>query len=153
MPERLFVAQHVAWPTVPFRTREGLSSAAVLAWDAVTSLAQSKENGPTPARVVAAGRGILERFLLKVLKPLVSARILASIKGPNGGYKLTRTPQSLSLLEIIEAVDGPIRGLVPRLDHNSNSRLDKNLEQVCTDAAEVVRTRLGRVKLSALMGK
>jgi Rrf2 family protein len=114
-------------------------------------MATSKQDGPIASHVVAAARRIPERFLLKVLKPLVAARILSSTKGPNGGYLLTRKPQSLSLLEIVEAVDGPIRGVVPHLD--GDGKLDRSLEHVCKDAAQVVRAHLSRVKVSTLMGK
>jgi Rrf2 family transcriptional regulator, cysteine metabolism repressor len=130
-----------------------LSSAAGYALSAVTYMAHSKENGPIASHVVAAAREIPERFLLKVLKPLVSARILSSIKGPNGGYRLTRTPKQLSLLDIVEAVDGPIRGVVPRLDGDSSAKLDRSLENVCKDAARVVRAHLSRIKVSTLLGK
>ena len=130
-----------------------LSSAAGYALSAVAYMAVSKGNQPIASHVMARARGIPERFLLKVLKPLVSARILASVKGPNGGYRLTRTAQQLTVLNIIEAVDGPIRGHVPRLDGDSNTRLDRSLEHVCRDAAQVVRAQLSRVRLSTLLGK
>jgi Rrf2 family protein len=130
-----------------------LSSAAGYALSAVTYMANSKEDGPIASHVVAAARGIPERFLLKVLKPLVAARILSSIKGPNGGYRLARAPSQVTLLDIVEAVDGPIRGVVPRLERDSSARLDRNLEHVCKDAAQVVRAHLSKVKVSKLMGK
>ena len=65
---------------------------------------------PIASHKIAEARGIPERFLLKVLKPLVSARVLLSIKGPNGGYRLAKDPAHITMLEILEAVDGPIRG-------------------------------------------
>jgi Rrf2 family protein len=146
-----------------------LSSAAGYALSAVTYMATNKEDVPVASHVVAAARGIPERFLLKVLKPLVAARILSSIKGPNGGYRLTRTPQSVTLLEIVEAVDGPIQGVAPRLSarrsespvrrvmasaaRKSGATLDRNLQGVCKDAAQVVRANLSKVRVSTLLGK
>src|SRR5437870_12900914 len=123
-----------------------LTRASSYALHALVYMAGQKHNRPVPSHIVAQARGIPERFLLKVLKPLVSARILASVKGPNGGYRLTRTAQKLTVLEIIEAVDGPIRGQIPWLDGDSSARLDRSLEHVCRDAAQVVRAQLSRVR-------
>ena len=82
-----------------------LTRASSYALHALVYMAGQKHNRPVPSHIVAQARGIPERFLLKVLKPLVSARVLASVKGPNGGYRLSRPASSVSLLEVIEAVD------------------------------------------------
>jgi Rrf2 family protein len=95
---------------------------------------------------LAAARGIPERFLLKVLKPLVSARLLQALKGPNGGYRLARPAAEISLLDIIEAVDGPIRGqAVPVCSQGQN--LDQRLEEICDRTAAAMRRHLQKVHL------
>src|SRR5437588_2033283 len=87
-----------------------LSRASSYALHAVAFMAGRKDNArPVASHNIAAARGIPDRFLLKVLKPLVSARILFSIKGPNGGYRLARKAEDISLLDVLEAVDGLIR--------------------------------------------
>lgn len=48
-------------------------------------------------------------FLAKIFRQLVEARVLASAKGPGGGFALARSPDEISLLDIIEAVDGSSR--------------------------------------------
>jgi Rrf2 family protein len=131
-----------------------LSSAAVYALNAMAYMGTGKREGTiVPSHVVAKARGIPDRFLLKVLKPLVAARILTSTKGPNGGYRLARSPRDISLLEIIEAVDGPICGQVPRLESEANARVDRQLEQICNAAAAGVRHQLRRIKLANLLEK
>ncbi len=115
--------------------------------------AQKQPNKPVASHHVARAQGIPERFLLKVLKPLVSARILYSIKGPNGGYRLARTPNDISLLEVLEAVDGPIRGQASYSYENSNGSLNKRLDTICNQAAEVVRKQLQKIKVSELAAK
>ena len=42
----------------------------------------------------------------KVLKPLARAGLIRSFRGPTGGYRLARTPQEISLIEIVEAIEG-----------------------------------------------
>jgi Rrf2 family protein len=118
---------------------------------AVTHLAAQKQpDQPVASHLVAQARGIPERFLLKVLKPLVSARLLHSLKGPNGGYCLAKPASEISLLEVIEAVDGPIRGQVPLADDDSPAPLDRRLETICSQAADLVRAQLQKVRMSDL---
>src|ERR1700746_265942 len=108
-----------------------LTRASSYAFHAFVFMASQKQNRPVPSHLVARAEGIPERFLLKVLKPLVSARILRSVKGPNGGYRLAQPAKDVSLLDVIEAVDGPVRGQVPGIDWTGspkeNARLDKQL--------------------------
>src|SRR5438034_9653195 len=112
-----------------------MTRASSYALHALVYMAAQKHNRPIPSHIVAKPRGIPERFLLKVLKPLVSARVLASVKGPNGGYRLSRPPSAVSMLEIIEAVDGPIRRQSPLSEDESDSALNRNLAPICKEGA------------------
>ena len=128
-----------------------LTRASSYALHAVVYMAAHKENPIIASHHIAKARGIPERFLLKVLKPLVSARVLSSVKGPNGGYRLARSPSQITVLEILEAVDGPIRGTVPPIEaENGSAKLDPKLEAVCTQIADRVRKQLGKVRVSEL---
>ncbi len=112
---------------------------------------QKQPNKPVASHHIAQARGIPERFLLKVLKPLVSTRVLLSIKGPNGGYRLARPANDISLLEVLEAVEGPIRGQAALDDNaNGNGRLNKKLDHICSEAAEQVRKQFQDIRLSDL---
>jgi Rrf2 family protein len=87
-----------------------------------------------------------------VFRQLVSAQLVQSFKGPNGGYRLARPAARITLLEVVEAVDGPIRGEAP-LASRSPDPLDARLQEVCEEVAGLVRRRLGRVRLADLTGK
>jgi Rrf2 family protein len=126
-----------------------LTRASSYALHAVAHMAATGEDKPVASHHIARARGIPELFLLKILKPLVSAHILRSVKGPNGGYRLARPAAKITMLEIVEAVDGPIRGAAPLSDGSKNG-LDAKLEAICTQAAEQVRRQLGKVHLSDL---
>ena len=130
-----------------------LTRASSYALHAVAYMAAQKKETPTASHIIAEKRGIPERFLLKVLKPLVSAQVLLSVKGPNGGYRLARPPQDITVLEILEAVDGPIRGYAPIGHDDPRNPLNRRLEQICNDSAEQVRRTLGKIKLSELSGR
>ena len=130
-----------------------LTRASSYALHAVACMAQQKNVAkPVASHKIAEERGIPERFLLKVLKPLVTARVLLSIKGPNGGYRLARPASDINMLEIVEAVDGPLRGLVPAVEGAAGAKLDCQLTAICDQAADTTRKQLQKVRLSDLAG-
>jgi hypothetical protein len=55
-------------------------------------------------------------------------------------------------LEILEAVDGPIRGLAPLSGEKKNGTLNSRLESICKESADQIRKHLGSVKISQLVG-
>ncbi len=59
-------------------------------------------------RDVAACEGIPDDYLAKIMRNLVVAELVRSTRGPRGGYRLARPPSDVSILDVIEAVDGPI---------------------------------------------
>jgi Rrf2 family protein len=128
-----------------------LTRASSYALYAVAYMAQQKNTDvPVASHNIAKARGIPDRFLLKVLKPLVGARVLKSVKGPNGGYELARPASEITLLEIIETIDAPIRGNAP-LTKKPNPMLNSKLETICNTCAEAVRKTLQKVRVSDLI--
>jgi Rrf2 family protein len=66
------------------------------------------EGGATmPGSALAEAFGLSPSYLLKHLQALTAARILESVPGPTGGYRLARVPEKISLLDIVLAVEGP----------------------------------------------
>jgi Rrf2 family protein len=91
-----------------------------------------------------------ERFLLQILRNLVTHGILRSTRGVDGGYALVRPPEELSLLDVIEAIEGPLASeelLVEGLPQDSRSRLNSALRRVTASA----RGQLEAVKFSHLL--
>ena len=84
---------------------------------------------------------------------MVSARVLHSVKGPNGGYRLAKRPTEITLLEILEAVDGPLRGQASFSRDDTDGALNKRLDDVYMQAAEIVRKQFQKVRLSELVSK
>lgn len=60
------------------------------------------------APTIAEIQCISERFTLRILRKLNMAGITEAKRGANGGYKLKKTKEDISLYDIIVAVDGPI---------------------------------------------
>jgi Rrf2 family protein len=127
-----------------------LSTASSYAIHALVNLASREQSTLTPSHLVAEAEGMSEGFLLKVLGLLVRAQILLAVKGPNGGYRLARSAHKITLLEIIEAVDGPIRGDAALGPGEGDAGLQRRAQAVCERVADQTRRQLGRVTVANL---
>ncbi|MCA1584668.1 MAG: SUF system Fe-S cluster assembly regulator [Acidobacteria bacterium] len=86
-----------------------LSKKADYALIAMTHLAMRQDaGGSSSAREVAEAYAIPLELLAKILQRLVRARLLHSVQGTRGGYRLARAPLSISVADVIQAVDGPV---------------------------------------------
>ena len=81
---------------------------------AVVVLTRLARDGAAPAGPVqtalslAGDTGIAEPTAAKVLKILAHAGLVEGVRGPRGGYRLTRSLVSVPLSDVIVAIDGPI---------------------------------------------
>ncbi|HEX5273038.1 MAG TPA: Rrf2 family transcriptional regulator [Gemmataceae bacterium] len=125
------------------------SSAYALA--AMAALARQGGGSLVPSHALAAQAAqVPDRFLLKLLLPLVSAGILRSTRGPGGGYRLARPAAAISVLDVIQAVDGPVRAEVPEVGKGAAAALDRRLVAACEAAAKLARDRLARTSIAEL---
>jgi Rrf2 family protein len=90
-----------------------------------------------------------ERFLLQVLRTLVNQGLLRSTRGVDGGYRLTKPLSQISLLDVVEATDGPIHPDLPQVS-GLNGPSQRKLAEALGDIAADARKRLGSVPLSQL---
>jgi Rrf2 family protein len=72
---------------------------------AAIDLARHWGGEPRKARDIAASMDIPPGFLKRILAELVSQGLLTSTAGPNGGYRLTRPPQDITLLDVVEPAE------------------------------------------------
>lgn len=72
----------------------------------LVDLAENGDSGPIDLSSIASRQEIPEAYLAKLLAPLKSAGLLSSSRGAKGGYELARPPEEISLLEIVEALEG-----------------------------------------------
>lgn len=71
-----------------------------------TSLAQLEPGSTASAAQLAAYYDLPAPYLAKQLQALVRAGVLTATTGPRGGFKLARPPAEITLLQVVEAVDG-----------------------------------------------
>lgn len=88
----------------------------------------SRENARAShsASHLAEKTGLPEPTVAKVLKKLSQSKIVESVRGASGGYRLARTPAEISICDVIEAMDGPIA---------ITSCIDEN-DQTCSTGAQ-----------------
>ena len=85
-----------------------------------------------------------ERFLLQILRALAGAGLLQSSRGIEGGFGLARSPSDVSLLEIVEAVEGPADfspALRPYFAGEGQERTMAVLEDTCRQLTAVLSRR------------
>lgn len=70
--------------------------------------------GPRSIKEIAASQGISEKFISRIAVPLRRAGMVSTERGAKGGLRLAKRPENVSLLAIVEAMDGPL-ALVPCL--------------------------------------
>ena len=90
-----------------------LSRTVAYALQATLQLAQAKSGSPVPCSQLAATGHMPERFLLQVLRSLVTHGILQSTRGVEGGYTLERKPEDITLFIAGHGTD--------RSDHSRNA--------------------------------
>jgi Rrf2 family protein len=71
-----------------------------------TILAALPADQALPAAALAEFHGVPPAYLAKHLQAATAAGITTSIPGPRGGYRLARPPADITLLEVVQAVDG-----------------------------------------------
>src|SRR5262245_58188260 len=127
-----------------------LSRTVAYAVRATLQLAQSPQGTPVPCSKLASQGNMPERFLLQILRNLVTHGILRSTRGVEGGYSLTRPPEQISLLDVIEAIEGPF-GLGPSANENFPEDGQPKLQEALRSITDVSLNQLEAIKFSALL--
>jgi Rrf2 family transcriptional regulator, cysteine metabolism repressor len=117
---------------------------------ATLQLAQLEEIGPVPCSRLAAEGKMPERFLLQILRNLVTHGILRSTRGVDGGYALVRPADQISLLEVIEAIEGPYDAAL-EVGEGMSSDSQISLRDALGQVTATTRRQLEAIKLSQLL--
>lgn len=76
---------------------------------AMIGLACHYGDGPVSAREISERRNIPARFLETLFVGLRRADLVTAVRGARGGFVLAREPRGITVLEIVEALEGPLR--------------------------------------------
>mgnify|MGYP006290600635 CR=1 FL=1 len=125
-----------------------LSQAAELAVRGMVVLAEHHGKDPVPLADICRRRDMAREYLVKIFALLARAGIVIPIRGKRGGYTLARCPEEISLLEVIEAVEGPISLNLCQHDPPQCDEYDCPFRPVWADLQDTVRGKLGAVTLA-----
>ena len=128
-----------------------ISRAAGYGLAAVAYVAKNSKDGPVMSTEVANTYDFPLAFLLKIMQQMVMANILISKRGPRGGFTMARPAKDISMLEIIEAADGPFVQMMEMAEITRNAPFAKRIEQVGHDAINKARDKFQKAKLSRLI--
>jgi Rrf2 family protein len=113
-------------------------------------LARTEPGAPVPCSQLAREGRLPERFLLQVLRCLVTHGLLQSTRGVDGGYSLSRRPEQITLLDIVEAFDNPLDPGLPTLEGMS-PEIRSIILRTLHDVAHASRLELQKLSLAELV--
>ncbi len=116
-----------------------ISRSAEYALIAVGYIAGNHKDGAILATRISNEYGVSVWYLLKVLQQLVRTGVLRSKRGPRGGFFLARRAEEITLLQIVEAVDGSLTGDLNLSELTGGAPFSLKMEAVCRKASEDVR--------------
>ncbi|MEV2211575.1 Rrf2 family transcriptional regulator [Streptomyces sp. NPDC050997] len=85
-----------------------ISARADYAVRAALQLAASRDAGPLKAEAIADAQVIPHKFLESILNDMRRGGLVLSQRGGNGGYRLARPAESISIADVIRTVEGPL---------------------------------------------
>jgi Rrf2 family protein len=133
-----------------------ISQKGLYALQAMMMLARHYQQGGIKIREIAYEEGLPEKFLELILLEMKNARLVESVRGAKGGYRLRRDPSEIPLSEVIRLIDGP---LAPFGDADQLRELiERNLPQralyqVFLDVRDAAARILDHTTLAELIAK
>jgi Rrf2 family protein len=119
---------------------------------AVGYIAKNQGNGVVLSDDIAQQYDIPLEYLLKILQQLVRANVLRSKRGPGGGFSLAKSTKKIAMLEVIEAVDGPLTSELNLATQARNDTYGARVQQTYNKAISRARRVLQKTRLSNLLG-
>lgn len=128
-----------------------ISTSAGYGMMAVGYIAQHDAEGPVLANAVSKKYDMPTDYLLKILQQLVRANVLRSKRGPRGGFSMARPAHEINMLEIVEAVSGPIAGHLEFAQQAKGAPFSLKMEDVCRQASAKCVGILQNTSLSQML--
>jgi len=85
------------------------------------------------------------------MQQLVRANVLKSKRGPRGGFSLAHDPKDITMLQVIEAIDGPIMKHLFLAEQTHSADFSIKMESACKEASEKEIEIYEKAKLSDIL--
>lgn len=141
------------WPMVDKRVYcMRISSKGEYGLLALFDLAQRYGEGPIQSHDIHIRQGIDENYLNQILILLRKAGLIESVRGPQGGHRLARSPVQITLLDVLMALEGPLLPVdTPRDLAASVEPIDRNVVRgVWFEMRSALESYLGGLTLDDL---
>jgi len=120
---------------------------------ALIDVACQEGGGPVSARGVAERQQIPQKFLEQLFGSLRKAGLVTAVRGARGGFELSREPAKVTVLEIVEALEGPLHPTPCGANENCDRSGICAASSVWSHAANALRDVLGTTTLASLAGE
>jgi len=110
-----------------------------------------KEQGFVVSDNISKEYNIPLEYLFTILLQLARANVLRSKRGPRGGYTLTQPPRKITMLQIIEAVDGPMENQLNLVEQAPKEKFSSKAEQAYGKAIAQARAVFEKTNLANLI--
>jgi Rrf2 family protein len=114
-------------------------------------IAKHQKKGIILSTEISKKYNIPLEYLLKIMQQLVKAGLLRSKRGPRGGFSLGKPANKITMLQVIEAVDGPFVSQLHLDEHAKGERFANRVEQTYTKALAQGKAVFNRTKLTDLL--
>jgi len=74
----------------------------------LTDMAEHQSDGYVPLKEIAERQEISEKYLESIVKSLVKDGVLIGLRGKGGGYRLSRTPDQITVGEVLHLTEGSL---------------------------------------------
>jgi len=115
-------------------------------------LALAEKGDPATAEELAEDQGLPPKFLGAILNDLRRSGLVASRRGSEGGYRLARPADEITVADVMRALDGPlaeVRGLRPEATHYAGAA--EHLQEVWVAVRAGLRQVLDKVTLDDIV--
>ena len=129
-----------------------ISGAASLALHAMSYLAAQDEDGPVAINQIADTFNVSQDHLKKVFQRLSRAGLVSSVRGPRGGVMIKGDPEKITLLDVYEAIEGPLKSDKCLLGHKVCLYKECILSDLATTMNDRAREHFQKTRLSDFAG-
>ena len=121
-----------------------ISAKTVYGVRALLDLALHSDQGPILSRDIAQRQNIPETYLNQLVLQLRRSGLIMSVRGPHGGHMLARPASSLNMLDIWEALEGPLVIVTDNATDGTQATTDTVLNSVWDSLRVNMRQQLAR---------
>ena len=118
---------------------------------AVCYIAKNQEQKIILTSEISEKYDISLEFLQKIMLQLTKSNTLRSKRGPKGGFSLGKPADKISMLEIIEAVEGPMAGNLYISEQAPNEKFCIKFEKAYGKGIDQAKAVLEKIKLSEML--